>query len=241
MPGKRGFKRKALTPGVLYRILSAELHARRAYRCACRFPIPFVVDVDDGETANWRIARPRPCDQGCDALIAEIARTALLAFDVSDPAATRRAPGAKADVENRAKVGADLQTSPGTPDTLPRQSRPPLPESRGSAPMTPVGWEERVDLCDTDDEVIQVARDFLARLEPWEVSLLPVPCKPPKLLTARDISEYAFEVVCWERDHSDRSLLVTKMATFLARASIRLSQIAMAGANDSAGGTRESA
>lgn len=213
--GRRKLKRKALTPGVLYRILSAELHARRAYRCACRFPIPFAIDEHGGETANWQIERPRPCDQGCDALIADIARTALLAFDVRDPATTRRAPRASAEGGDRARVDQRTTTS--------------------------VGWGERVDLCDTDDEVIQVTRDFLARLEPWEVSLLPVPCKPPKLFTARDVSEYAFEVVSWERDHADRSLLVTKMATFLARASVRLSQIALAGANDSAGGTRESA
>ena len=213
--GRRKLKRKALTPGVLYRILSAELHARRAYRCACRFPIPFAIDEHGGETANWQIERPRPCDQGCDALIADIARTALLAFDVRDPATTRRAPRASAEGGDRARVDQRTTTS--------------------------VGWGERVDLCDTDDEVIQVTRDFLARLEPWEVSLLPVPCKPPKLFTARDVSEYAFEVVSWERDHSDSSMIVRRMATFFARASIRLSQLVTAGANDSEPQARESA
>jgi hypothetical protein len=98
--------------------------------------------------------------------------------------------------------------------------------------VNPSGWDERLELCDTEHEVIQVAREFVAMLEPWEVSLLPTPCKPPKLLTAADVAEYAFEVVCWERDHSDRSLLVSKMAAFLARASIRLTQLASPGAND---------
>lgn len=88
MPEGRGFKRKALTPGVLYRILSAELQARRMYRCRCRMPVPFLFDPQDSDTANWRITRPPPCGQGCDALIADIVRTALLAFDIRDPTAT---------------------------------------------------------------------------------------------------------------------------------------------------------
>lgn len=107
--------------------------------------------------------------------------------------------------------------------------------------MTAVGWDERLELCDTDHEVVQVARDFLAMLEPWEIALLPAPCKPPKLLTALDVAEYAFEVVCWERDHSDSSLLVSKIAAFFARASIRLTHLAMRGANDGEPETRQSA
>lgn len=204
MPEGHSFKRKALSPGALYRILGAELHARRAYPCRCRMPIPFLFDSQDSDTANWRIARPAPCDQGCDALIVDIVRTALLAFDVHDPTASPRT----LDLDGGAKVG------------------------KGRKPMAAVGWEERIDLCDVEDEVIQVARDFLALLEPWEIALLPAPCKPPKLLTSRDVADFAFEVACWERDHSDRSMLVTKMAALFARASTRLSQLAMAGANE---------
>ncbi len=81
----RGFPRKTLTPGVLYRILSAELHARRKHPCRCRVPFPFIVLASHGETGNWRIPRPAICAQGCDVLIAEIVRDALLAFDVHDP------------------------------------------------------------------------------------------------------------------------------------------------------------
>lgn len=82
--------RKALTPGVLYRILSAELQARRKHACQCRVPFPFVVEADDVATANWRIPQPSRCTQGCDVLIADIVRTALLAFDVRDPTASPR-------------------------------------------------------------------------------------------------------------------------------------------------------
>ncbi len=107
--------------------------------------------------------------------------------------------------------------------------------------MIPVGWEERVDLCDTEHEVIQVAREFLAMLEPWELARLPVDCKPRKLLTADDVSEFAFDVVRWERDHADCSSHVARMATFFSRASTRLSQLAMRGANDDEGAARRSA
>ncbi len=86
MRGRTRIKREALTPGALYRILSAELQARRPHPCRCRMPVPFVVDADAGVTANWRIAKPPPCDQGCHILIADIVKSALLAFDVRDPA-----------------------------------------------------------------------------------------------------------------------------------------------------------
>lgn len=104
-----------------------------------------------------------------------------------------------------------------------------------------IGWDERLDLCDNEHEVIQVAREFVSMLEPWEIALLPTPCKPPKLRTAADVAGYAFGVVRWERDHSDRSQLVSKMAAFLARASIRLTQLASRGANDGEPEARQSA
>jgi hypothetical protein len=83
-------RRKALTPGVLYRILNAELHARRPHPCQCRMPLPFIVEAGDGATANWRIPPPTRCAHGCHVVIADIVKVALLAFDVHDPGANPR-------------------------------------------------------------------------------------------------------------------------------------------------------
>lgn len=114
-------------------------------------------------------------------------------------------------------------------------------EPRGDSRMVPVGWEERIELCDNEHEVLQIAREFLANLEPWEVANLPPSCAPRKLFTASDVSEYAFEMVCYERDHGVVNPLLEKMGSFFARATIRLSRLMGTKANDEDGHMRESA
>lgn len=102
--------------------------------------------------------------------------------------------------------------------------------------MHSVGWQELVDLSDYEAEVVQVAREFLAQLEPWEIARLPLECQPRKLLTAADISDYAFDLVGYARDHDSSTPLLVRLSTFFSHASIRLSQLALGKANDDDGG-----
>jgi hypothetical protein len=95
-----------------------------------------------------------------------------------------------------------------------------------------VGWEEKVDLADNESEVIQVARDYMAKLEPWEIAHLPVSCQPRKLMNANDVSEYAFDLMCYERDNELTGPLLQRLSCFYSRAAIRLSQLMQAKGND---------
>jgi hypothetical protein len=105
--------------------------------------------------------------------------------------------------------------------------------------MQGFGWQQLLDVAETQDKVIAISRDFLASLEPFEVARLPERCKPRKLLTSEDIGAYALDLV---REHGDEmrdaAPIVHRMAAFFAHANLRLSRI-LARANDDESGLRE--
>ena len=89
-----------------------------------------------------------------------------------------------------------------------------------------VTWQEKLDGAETEAEVVQVARDYVATLDPQEVASLPAPCRPRKLLTANDISSYAFDLVRYECDDGEEAApFIHRLAAFFSHASIRLSEI----------------
>ena len=87
-----------------------------------------------------------------------------------------------------------------------------------------VGWQGRLDESGHPDEVVAVARDFLARISPEELSGLPVDCRPRKIVDADDLVDYAVTLVrrsCASNTSSD--VLLQHMATFFMDACSRLS------------------
>lgn len=91
----------------------------------------------------------------------------------------------------------------------------------------PQGWHDRLARAQTEADVVEVARDFIARLTPYEIVALPEPCRPPKRFTdASDITEYAFALV---RHHCDsgepQDYAAHRLANFFSNAAERLSKI----------------
>lgn len=74
-------RRRLVTPGQLYRLLSAEFRAQRPARCSCR--VPMVCACEPGpEGSNWRLEpRGRSCGR-CDALLASLARRYAEDYDL---------------------------------------------------------------------------------------------------------------------------------------------------------------
>ena len=100
------------------------------------------------------------------------------------------------------------------------------PFNRGSGRIGAVSWQDQLEEADTEAEVVQVARDYIATLDPAQVALLPAPCRPRKLITANDVSSYAFDLVRHECDDSDDAApFIHRLAAFFSHASIRLSEI----------------
>jgi hypothetical protein len=102
-------------------------------------------------------------------------------------------------------------------------------------------WQERLDLAETEDEVVRVARDFLAALHHSDIARLPDSCKPRKLFTAADVGTYAFDLARWDcGELEDVAQLVHRLAAFFVSANVRLSQI-LARTNDEDGEAQQRA
>lgn len=94
-----------------------------------------------------------------------------------------------------------------------------------------VTWAARVEGATSSQEVVDVARDFIAQLTPYEVHSLPAQCMPPpKIVDADDVTAYALTLVRHDcADAAGEAGLAHKMADFFSHASGRLAQLANEG------------
>jgi hypothetical protein len=80
--------RTSLTPGKLYARLSAEFRMLRPGTCSCNVPLPYVVERDGPDAANWELGAVPPACETCRATIDEVVSRALTHYDVYDPTAS---------------------------------------------------------------------------------------------------------------------------------------------------------
>ena len=86
-----------------------------------------------------------------------------------------------------------------------------------------LAWFDLLAAAATPEEVVNVARDFLATWTPEEIAALPRACRPPRTLKfPEEIVDYAFSLVKAHLDEGSDSNGVTRMATFFAEASWRV-------------------
>src|SRR6187551_1010393 len=92
----------------------------------------------------------------------------------------------------------------------------------GAGPST--SWQGMLDEAGSPDEVVGVARDFVARISPEEFSALPPDCRPHKLVDADDVVDYAVTLVreSFMSENSSDPIL-QHIATFFTHACTRLS------------------
>jgi hypothetical protein len=89
-------------------------------------------------------------------------------------------------------------------------------------------WHELLDAAGDGGQVLDIARRFVAELEPSDVSSLPPECRPGSIDHESDIDywnlRYADECRdLWGTDRDGRVL--TELSKFFLRASVRLSRI----------------
>ena len=89
----------------------------------------------------------------------------------------------------------------------------------------PLTWQERLDDAITEEDVVSIAREYMATITPQEIVRMPPEVRPGKLVDANDVTTYAFDLVRAECDDPDGSGALQRLAHILSRASIRLSQI----------------
>lgn len=96
-----------------------------------------------------------------------------------------------------------------------------------SRPMIPPAWQRRLDATQFPDEVMAVARAFMASFSPVDVERLPSHCRPGPLTSQKEIAELALWLSHQAIDGDAATVrLVTRMAQFFSAAAIR--QAAMA-------------
>jgi hypothetical protein len=92
--------------------------------------------------------------------------------------------------------------------------------------LTLDSWITRIAAANTDEDIVAIAREFLACLPEEFLPCLAGSCCPPEMLAAQDVSSYAFVLMnrCIAKD-TDPALL--GMTRFFAAASQRLSIMLM--------------
>lgn len=105
----------------------------------------------------------------------------------------------------------------------------PLHSSYRDFPLAP-SWQDRLRSAVTERDLVSVARDYLATFSIAEISSLPEPCRPGRIVSAQDVADYAYVVV---RRHCDDGAGVEapihRIAVFFANANARLGEIGLSG------------
>jgi hypothetical protein len=93
----------------------------------------------------------------------------------------------------------------------------------------PPEWTTRLGGATSPDQIVQLAKRFVAMQDEIERSRLPSHCLPPSLQTPQDVCNYAFRLT-QEQLRFDgplgAGLLLDRMALFFSLASSRIAQLA---------------
>lgn len=92
--------------------------------------------------------------------------------------------------------------------------------------MTAATWQQRLELARCSQEVVDIARNFVATFTPYELFSLPDACRPSPKLYVEDIPHLAFDLVRHECANAQTAETVQRLARFFAHASARLAQLA---------------
>jgi hypothetical protein len=99
------------------------------------------------------------------------------------------------------------------------------PGSRPSQ-LVAVSWSDRLDAARNENELLEVARDFLATFSPYDLARLPESMRPGRLVDANDVSELAFILLsrgAHDVKGSPRGL--HRLRRFFTHASVRVSEL----------------
>lgn len=88
-----------------------------------------------------------------------------------------------------------------------------------------VSWQQRLGSALTEDEIVRLAKDYLASWTPEELAKLPLNCRPGAIKDGEDVASYAFAMVQRQCMAGPHEAELDRMAAFFAAASHRISQI----------------
>lgn len=86
-------------------------------------------------------------------------------------------------------------------------------------------WHSRVDCVESVDQVVELARDYVATLTPEELSRLPARCRPLRVKAEDDIEYWTFKLSAVQADEPADPVLVHNLFMHFLHASLRITQI----------------
>lgn len=93
---------------------------------------------------------------------------------------------------------------------------------------TPTGipsWYDMLASARAAHQVVALANEFLARLEPSDVILLPTHCKPRQLGSAADVNAYAMDLKTCRYESPSQAHLVAELSRFIQEACQKLATL----------------
>ena len=96
----------------------------------------------------------------------------------------------------------------------------------GSGPLLAVSWQQRLRDAESEAEVVEVVRDFLATFSPYDLARLPSQLRPGRVVDGGDVNDYAFTLVRHNHDDSaGTARCIHRLSNFISSASLRLSEL----------------
>ena len=90
-------------------------------------------------------------------------------------------------------------------------------------------WHHLLDVAEDEGEILARLREFISSFTPYEIETLPAEVRPPKLMDARDVSGYAFELLQFGMGKEQAPDLVHAFSDVFGYASSRLSRLVSRG------------
>ncbi len=85
-------------------------------------------------------------------------------------------------------------------------------------------WIRMLEGARTPEDVVQVARKFVAQLSDSEIELLPRDCRPPQLASPEDVRQYALRLVK-QPARGPNARIALRISEFVSAAAIRIAKL----------------
>ena len=97
---------------------------------------------------------------------------------------------------------------------------------RRAAAQDSITWPELLAQARTFDEVLETARDYLQRLDPYEIASLPPHCQPPaRFEHPEEVVLFAFTLVQAHTGSSSDDQTLIRLASFFSHATRRVAEL----------------
>lgn len=91
--------------------------------------------------------------------------------------------------------------------------------------LAAMSWQERLEQCQSEGEVVQAVREYVALLTPEEIASLPKDFIPGRITDGDDISAFAVQLLIRETRSEGQNPLLHKLAHIFGLASVQLSKV----------------